>query len=113
MKNSKFIIGAVAITIALIITTCIGIHATTLLKVERQEHLKKIVEIEERNVRDTEETIYLAKEAGYQEAIWDVYFENPRYLIQNDGSDTTLWKIEPIEKSIQEKLENKNPEKTP
>lgn len=46
---------------------------------------------------DLENIHSIALEQGYQSAIWDVYFQTPSYLIQEDEHGVSLWKKQNID----------------
>jgi len=43
-------------------------------------------------------------EKGYLQAIWDAYFEKPRYVIDDTKSEPVLWKQVPLDQEAKDRV---------
>jgi hypothetical protein len=90
-KYSNWLIGILgAISIALALTNMSKNSKISLLKEE-------VISAQTAADKDS-------YEKGYLQAIWDAYFEQPRYVIDDTKNEPVLWKQMPLDENVKKRV---------
>jgi hypothetical protein len=90
-KHSNWLIGILG-------ALCVGLAVVNVSKNSVIQTLRQDVQAAQKTA-DQE-----SYEKGYLQAIWDAYFEQPRYVIDDSKNEPILWKQVPLDEDTKDKV---------